>query len=150
MACPFAAAAAPLAVAGPVAAPVAAIAAPPVALPGQQQAFQYSNPPVVTQSADAQNRYSQQLIDNRNDIFVNQPIINNRNHFINNINSQLIRDNNFYHYHQQNLVRDNVINRYHNQVMRTSRCFSDFSCTAGRLPGTVTNINMGTTFGGCL
>ena len=137
------AAAAPLA-------PAAAAVAPTVALPGQQQALQYTNPPLLTQSATQQARYSQQVIDNRTDITVNQPIINNRDHYVNNINTQVIRDNNFYHYHQQNLVRDNVINTYQNQVLRQQNNFSDYSQSFGRLPGTVSNINYGTSFGGWL
>ena len=127
----------------------AALAAPTVALTGTQQALQYTNPALLTQSATQQARYSQQIVDNRTDITVNQPIINNRDHYVNNINTQVIRDNNFYHYHQQNLVRDNVINTYQNQVFRQQNNFSDYSQSFGRLPGTVSNINYGTTFAGC-
>ena len=125
----------------------AAAAAPcPLALAGARQAAHYQNPPVLNSFADCQNRYSQQLVDNRTDILINQPIINNRDHHVNNINTQLIRDNNFYHYHQQNLFRDNLINHFHNQVLRQQNNFSDYSCSSGILPGTVTNINHGTSF----
>ena len=116
---------------------------------GQQRTFQCNNPPCYVNSADFQNRYSQQCVDNRTDIHVNQPIINNRNHYVNNVNAHVIRDNNYYHYHQQNLARDNFINLYYNQIYRTSQCYSDYSCSNGTLPGTIQNINMGTIFCGC-
>ena len=132
-------------------APLAAAAAgPAVALPGAQQALAYQNAPIVTQSATQQARFSQQVVDNRTDITVNQPIINNRDHYINNVNTQVIRDNNFYHYRQQNFVRDNVINTFQNQVFRQQNNFSDYSQSFGRLPGTVSNIDYGTSFGGWL
>ena len=130
------------------AAPFAAAAAPTLALAGTQQALAYQNPAIVTQEATQQARYSQQVVDNRTDITVNQPIINNRDHYINNINTQVIRDNNFYHYHQQNFVRDNVINTFQNQVFRQQNNFADYSQSFGRLPGTVSNIDYGTSFGG--
>lgn len=117
---------------------------------GQQRAYHCNNPPCYNETCDVQNRYSQQCVENRNDIYVNQPIINNRNHFVNNINSQIVRDNNYYHYNQQNLARDNFINRYFNQVYRTSCSYADYSCTSGTLPGMCSNINMGTVFCGCI
>jgi hypothetical protein len=118
----------------------------PLALAGTQQVAHYQQPPLLNASADCQSRFSQQLVDNRTDIFVNQPIINNRDHHINNINTQIIRDNNFYHYHQQHLFRDNVINHFSNRVLRQQNSFADYSCSSGVLPGSVTNINHGTSF----
>ena len=128
----------------------ASLAAPAVALAGSQQSLAIQNPPLLTQSATQQARYSQQIIDNRTDITVNQPIINNRDHYINNINTQIIRDNNFYHYNQQNLYRDNIINTYQNQVFRQQNNFADYSQSFGQLPGTVSNIDYGTSYGGYL
>ena len=125
---------------------MACCGSPAVALPGAQQAYQYTNAPVYTSTADCSSRYSQQLVDNRTDIYINQPIINNRDHHINHVNSQLIRDNNFYHYHTQNLFRDNVINHYQNRVFRQQNNFADYSCSYGVLPGSISNVNHGTCF----
>ena len=113
---------------------------------GTCQQYQYTNAPVLRQSADSANRYSQSLIDNRNDIFINQPIINTRDHFVNNIHSQLIRDNNHYHYHTQNLFRDNVHHRYYQQVFRQQNNFYSSSSSCGVLPGCVTHSFAGTSF----
>ena len=119
-------------------------------LAGTSQAYQQNLAPLQTQSADSQNVYSQQIQDNRRDIYINQPIINDRNHYINNINRQLIRDNNFYHYQQQNLYRDNYINTYQNQVYRQTNNYASYSCSTGLLAGSVSNYNYGTTCCGCL
>ncbi len=127
---------------------LASAAAPTVALQGTATAQQIENAPLVNQSADVQNRYSSQIIDNRNDVFINQPIINNRDHYVNNINTQVIRDNNYYHYNTQNLYRDNIINTYQNQVIRQTNNFATYSSTVGVLPGTAQSIDYGTTYAG--
>lgn len=139
--------AAPIAVAAP--APVAFAPAPcgapgpaPCGAPApcaENRSFQYNLPPRVQCNADCSNRYSQQLVDNNNHIFVTQPVINERNHHVNYLNRTLIRDNNFHHYRVNNLYRDNVINRHYNQVFRTTRNFCDYSCTQGVIQGTCTS-----------
>ena len=123
-----------------------AVAAPTAVLPGAATSQAIERPAIVNNFADSQNRYTSQVVDNRNDVFINQPIINNRDHYINNLNTQIIRDNNFYHYNTQNLYRDNVINTYQNQVVRQQFNYSTASQTFGRLPGSVSNINYGTQF----
>lgn len=110
---------------------------------GACQACCYNNQPIVKNQVDCCNKFNQQVVANRNDIYVNQPIINNRDHYVNNINRQTIRDCNYYHINYQNLYRDNVINRNYNQVVRQQQNFCDFSCSTCQLPGTVTNINCG-------
>ena len=133
---------APFAAAGPSPCGGAPCGAAPVAVapPCQEnRAFQYNLPPRVTCNADCANRYSQQLYDNNNHIFVTQPVINERNHHVNHLNRTLIRDNNFHHYRQHNLFRDNVINRFYNQVYRQQRNFADYSCSQSVVQGTVTS-----------
>lgn len=121
-----------------------------VALAGTNQAYQYTNAPLATQTADCQAKYTAQVVDNRNDIYINQPIINDRNHYINNINRQLIRDNNYYHYQKQDLYRDNTINRYFNQVYRKTQNFASCSSSCGVIPGSSTCYSYGNAFCGCL
>jgi hypothetical protein len=95
-------------------------------------------PPQFTNYQDCCNRYSQQLFDNNNHVYVTQPVINERNHLVNYLNRTLIRDNNYHHYRVNHLYRDNVINRYYNQVFRTQRHFCDYSCSQACVPGVVT------------
>ena len=115
-----------------------------IAVAGCQRACQYAYPPIVNATADCAYRYSNQLVDNRADVYVTQPIINNRDHHIHHVNTVNVRDNAFYHYHQQNMVRDNCINHFYNRVVRQENNFVDYSASCCTLPGTVANVDEGT------
>ena len=118
----------------------------PSACYSKQCAFQYQNAPLYKCTNDSSNVVSQQVVDNRNDIYIDQPVLNDRFHFNNHVNRQLISDNNYWHYDLKMIYRDNYIHHNQNQFVRQQFNYADISYESSVMPGACMNLNCGQRF----